>query len=105
LDRVELASLEVGQAEITAAGDQLSEGQRAAIRAAAAKIEPFHRPQLPPPLAVDPAAGMRCERLSRPIESVGLYVPAGNAPLPSTALMLGVPARLPGAPSRGLLRR
>ena len=100
LDRVELASLEVGQAEITAAGDQLSEVQRAAIRAAAANIEAFHKPQLPTPLAVDTAAGVRCERLSRPIESVGLYVPAGNAPLPSTALMLGVPARLAGCPTR-----
>jgi histidinol dehydrogenase len=100
LDRVELASLEVGQAEFAAAGDRLSEAQRAAIRAAAANIETFHKPQLPAPLAVDTAAGVRCERVSRPIESVGLYVPAGNAPLPSTALMLGVPARLAGCPTR-----
>lgn len=100
LDRVELASLEVGQTELTAAGDHLSEAQRAAIRAAAANIEAFHKPQLPAPFAVDTAAGVRCERVSRPIESVGLYVPAGNAPLPSTALMLGVPARLAGCPTR-----
>jgi histidinol dehydrogenase len=102
LDRVELASLEVGQAEFAAAGDRLSEEQRAAIRAAAANIETFHKPQLPAALAVDTAAGVRCERVSRPIESVGLYVPAGNAPLPSTALMLGVPARLAGCPVRVL---
>ena len=100
LDRVELASLEVGQTEFTAAGDRLSEVQRAAIRAAAANIETFHKPQVPAALAVDTAAGVRCERVSRPIESVGLYVPAGNAPLPSTALMLGVPARLAGCPVR-----
>jgi len=100
LDRVELASLEVGQTELTAAGDRLSEAQRAAIRAAAANIETFHKPQVPAPLAVDTAAGVRCERVSRPIESVGLYVPAGSAPLPSTALMLGVPARLAGCPLR-----
>src|SRR6478736_1786657 len=100
LDRVELASLEVGQTEFAAAGDRLSEAQRAAIRAAAANIEAFHKPQLPTPLAVDTAPGVRCERVSRPIESVGLYVPAGNAPLPSTALMLGVPARLAGCPTR-----
>jgi histidinol dehydrogenase len=102
LDRVELKSLEVGQTEFAAAGDRLSEAQRAAIRAAAANIEAFHEPQLPSPLAVDTAAGVRCERVSRPIESVGLYVPAGNAPLPSTALMLGVPARLAGCPTRVL---
>jgi histidinol dehydrogenase len=100
LDRAELSSLEVGQTEFTAAGDRLSDAQRAAIRAAAANIEAFHKPQLPAPLAVDTAAGVRCERVSRPIESVGLYVPAGNAPLPSTALMLGVPARLAGCPTR-----
>ena len=100
LDRVELASLEVGQAEFAAAGDCFSEAQRAAIRAAAANIEAFHEPQLPPPLAVDTPPGVRCERVSRAIESVGLYVPAGNAPLPSTALMLGVPARLAGCPTR-----
>jgi histidinol dehydrogenase len=100
LDRVELKSLEVGQTEFTSAGDRLSEAQRAAIRAAAANIAAFHEPQVPTPLAVDTAAGVRCERVSRPIESVGLYVPAGNAPLPSTALMLGVPARLAGCPTR-----
>jgi len=100
LDRVELVALEVGQAEFAAAGDRLSEAQRAAIRAAAANIETFHKPQVPTALVVETAAGVRCERVSRPIESVGLYVPAGNAPLPSTALMLGVPARLAGCPLR-----
>jgi histidinol dehydrogenase len=102
LDRVELVSLEVGQTEFAAAGDRLSEAQRAAIRAAAANIEAFHKPQVPSPLSVDTAAGVRCERVARPIESVGLYVPAGNAPLPSTALMLGIPARLAGCPTRVL---
>jgi histidinol dehydrogenase len=100
LDRVELASLEVSEAELENAGALLSEAQRAAIRAAAANIETFHRPQIPAPIDVETVAGVRCERVSRPIESVGLYVPAGNAPLPSTALMLGVPARLAGCPTR-----
>jgi histidinol dehydrogenase len=45
---------------------------------------------------------VHCERVVRPIESVGLYVPAGTAPLPSTALMLGVPARLAGCETRVL---
>jgi histidinol dehydrogenase len=100
LDRVELDALEVTPAEIDAATDSLTDAQRAAIRAAAANIETFHRPQVPQPFAVDTARGVRCERVLRPIESVGLYVPAGNAPLPSTALMLGVPARLAGCPTR-----
>jgi histidinol dehydrogenase len=100
LDRVELDSLEVSAAELEAAERELTEAQRAAIRAAAANIEAFHRPQVLQPFAVDTARGVRCERVVRAIESVGLYVPAGNAPLPSTALMLGVPARLAGCKTR-----
>lgn len=99
-DGVRLQSLEVTAAEMDEAEAALGEPQRAAIRAAAANIEKFHRAQLPAQLVVDTAAGVRCERVSRPIEAVGLYVPAGNAPLPSTALMLGVPAQLAGCPVR-----
>jgi histidinol dehydrogenase len=46
--------------------------------------------------------GVRCERITRPINSVGLYVPAGSAPLPSTAIMLAVPARIAGCPVRAM---
>jgi histidinol dehydrogenase len=99
-DRVELDSFEVSAAEFDAAEQLLDERQRAAIRSAAANIEAFHRPQLPQPLVVETAKGVVCERVSRPIENVGLYVPAGNAPLPSTALMLGIPARLAGCATR-----
>jgi histidinol dehydrogenase len=101
-DRVELGSIEASAAEFDAAEGALTESQRAAIRAAAANIETFHRPQLPQPYAVETARGVRCERVVRAIESVGLYVPAGNAPLPSTALMLGVPARIAGCNTRVL---
>jgi histidinol dehydrogenase len=99
-DRIELGSLEVGPTEFDEADAVLTETQRAAIRSAAANIETFHRPQVPQPFAVDTAQGVRCERVLRAIESVGLYVPAGNAPLPSTALMLGIPARLAGCTTR-----
>jgi histidinol dehydrogenase len=102
LDGVRLKSLEVGDSEIDESGARLSPAQREAIEAAARNIETFHRLQLPTPIAVETAPGVRCERVSRPIESVGLYVPAGSAPLPSTALMLGVPARLAGCDTRVL---
>jgi histidinol dehydrogenase len=46
--------------------------------------------------------GVRCERVSRPIQSVGLYVPAGSAPLPSTVIMLAVPAQIAACPQRVL---
>ena len=100
LDGVRLRSLEVGDTEIDESGARLSAAQRDAIEAAARNIETFHRLQLPVPISVDTAVGVRCERVSRPIDSVGLYVPAGSAPLPSTALMLGVPARLAGCGTR-----
>src|SRR5690606_3587963 len=74
--------------------------QRDAIRTAARNIETFHRAQLPRDLDVETAPGVVCERLSRPIRRVGLYVPAGSAPLPSTALMLGIPAKLAGCETR-----
>ena len=46
--------------------------------------------------------GVRCERITRPIDRVGLYVPAGSAPLPSTAIMLAVPARIAGCEARAI---
>jgi histidinol dehydrogenase len=102
LDGVRLAGLAVTPAEVDAAEQRLSADERAAIRVAADNIEKFHRAQLPVPLDIETAPGVRCERVSRALRSVGLYVPAGTAPLPSTALMLGVPARLAACPIRVL---
>ena len=102
LDGVRLDSIEADEAELAEAEALLAPEQRAAICAAAANIETFHRAQAPAPLTVDTAPGVRCEKVARPIRRVGLYVPAGTAPLPSTALMLGIPARLAGCPVRVL---
>lgn len=102
LDVVEVSDLLVSPGEFEDAESFLRPDDRAAIRAAAANISAFHRAQLPEPLSVETAPGVVCERLVRPIASVGLYVPAGSAPLPSTALMLGVPAGLAGCPTRVL---
>jgi histidinol dehydrogenase len=93
LDRVEATAAEIDEAQAT-----LDPSLKAAIREAAARIETFHRAAMPGPVAVDTAPGVRVERMQRPIGRVGLYVPAGSAPLPSTALMLGVPARIAGCP-------
>ncbi len=102
LDGVEISDLLVSPGEFEEAESSLRPEGRAAIRAAAANISAFHRAQLPEPLSVETTPGVTCERLIRPIASVGLYVPAGSAPLPSTALMLGVPASLAGCPTRVL---
>jgi histidinol dehydrogenase len=97
-DGVAPECLQVGADELAAAGAALTPELRAAIAAAHRRIEHYHRAGMTVPYAVDTAPGVRCERILRPIARVGLYVPAGSAPLPSTALMLGVPARLAGCP-------
>ncbi|HUB90566.1 MAG TPA: histidinol dehydrogenase [Dyella sp.] len=95
-DRCTLDVIEVGEAEFAAAEAKLAPELKAAIREAAERIETFHRATAPQPVGVNTAVGVRVERILRPISRVGLYVPAGSAPLPSTALMLGVPARIAG---------
>jgi len=87
---------EVGEDEFAAAEAAVPASLRAAMEQAAARIEAFHAAGMAKPYAVETAPGVVCERVIRPIRRVGLYVPAGSAPLPSTALMLGVPARLAG---------
>ena len=60
-------------------------------------IRKFHSAQAEDaPLRVETMPGVVCSRFSRPIEAVGLYIPGGTAVLPSTALMLGVPAMVAG---------
>ena len=95
-DRCELESLRVSEAEFLAAERSLSQELKAAIIEARQRIELFHRACALQPVRVETAPGVICERILRPIERVGLYVPAGGAPLPSTALMLGVPAQIAG---------
>ncbi|KAJ1734206.1 trifunctional histidinol dehydrogenase [Coemansia biformis] len=69
---------------------------RAAIDQAYANVHAFHAAQLDPPTCVETMPGVKCSRFSRAIERVGLYVPGGSAVLPSSALMLGVPAQVAG---------
>ncbi|WP_199099785.1 histidinol dehydrogenase [Dyella sp. ASV21] len=96
LDRCTLAAIEVAEHEFQQAEATLEPALKAAIREAAERIEAFHRVAAPQAVALDTAKGVRVERMLRPVQRVGLYVPAGSAPLPSTALMLGVPARIAG---------
>ncbi|HNP65638.1 MAG TPA: histidinol dehydrogenase [Woeseiaceae bacterium] len=84
--------------EIDAASAQLSKTQMAAIDFAIANVRSFHEQQRPGALSVETVPGVRCERASHALDSVGLYVPAGSAPLPSAAIMLAVPAAVAGCP-------
>lgn len=67
-----------------------------AMLAAAKNIEKFHSKQYPSGYEIETMPGIKCAREYRPIENVGLYVPGGTAVLPSTLLMLGIPAYLAG---------
>lgn len=74
----------------------LKPGLKKAIDQAFQNIFRFHKEQLQPELVVETMPGVVCRRMARPIERVGLYIPGGTAPLPSTAMMLGIPAQLAG---------
>lgn len=89
-------SFAVSEEAIKEASDAVSAEVKAAIAAAAANIEAFHRAQLPRRIEVETAPGVRCIQQPVPISKVGLYIPGGTAPLFSTVLMLAIPARIAG---------
>jgi histidinol dehydrogenase len=97
-DGARLEALAVTTQEFAAAERALTAEQHAAIERAIGNVRAFHAAQLTPPLRVETSPGVICERISVPIRAVGLYVPAGSAPLPSTAIMLAVPATLAQCP-------
>lgn len=95
-DKVELGDLEVSEAEIAEAERQISPQLKDAIAQAKANIEKFHAAQADEPQKIETTTGVFCWRKSVAIEKVGLYIPAGTAPLFSTVLMLAIPAKLAG---------
>lgn len=99
-DDIELADFRVGDDEFEQAENELAASAIAAIDVAITNVQRFHEAQLPPDISVETMPGVHCERISHPIDAVGLYVPAGTAPLPSTAVMLAVPAAIVNCPIR-----
>jgi histidinol dehydrogenase len=99
-DGVRLETLAVSEEEFAQARGALTSAQLAALERALDNVHRFHSAQLPQPLSLETMPGVRCERVIRPISTVGLYVPAGSAPLPSAVVMLAVPARIAGCPQR-----
>jgi histidinol dehydrogenase len=80
------------------ASECLTAEQIAAIDLAISNVRAFHEAQLPKSISVQTMPGVTCKRISHALDSVGLYVPAGTAPLPSAAIMLAVPAMLADCP-------
>ena len=95
-DKVYLKHFLVSKQEVDTAISFVSEELKQAIQQAKSNIESFHTAQKTNKVDVETQPGVRCWQEKRPIESVGLYIPGGTAPLFSTVLMLGVPATLAG---------
>jgi histidinol dehydrogenase len=102
LDGADLAELRVSAAELSLARAALPPPQHAALARAIENVTRFHAAQLPLGVSLETQPGVHCESLIRPLRAVGLYVPAGSAPLPSAVIMLAVPAGLAGCPERVL---
>jgi len=95
-DKVLLNELKVTQEEFQLADNLVSNELKQAIQLAANNIEKFHSIQKQEKQVVETTTGVFCWQESRPIEKVGLYIPGGTAPLFSTVLMLGIPAKIAG---------
>jgi len=95
-DGATLSDIRVSETEVEEAGAKIPSALKSAIQQAAANIERFHQSQLTVPEKIETMPGVFCWRKSVGIERVGLYIPGGSAPLFSTVLMLGIPARLAG---------
>lgn len=95
-DKTEVKQLRVTQQQIDEAVARLGSEIKEAMAVAVANIEKFHLAQQLAPVDVETMPGVRCQQVTRPVASVGLYIPGGSAPLFSTVLMLATPARIAG---------
>ncbi|MEG1466217.1 MAG: histidinol dehydrogenase [Hafnia sp.] len=95
-DKVDITTLRVSVREIDQAASRLGEEIKTAMQQAAKNIEKFHVAQILPEVDIETQPGVRCQQVTRPLASVGLYIPGGTAPLLSTVFMLGIPARVAG---------
>ncbi|MFK3662205.1 histidinol dehydrogenase [Scandinavium sp. NPDC088450] len=95
-DKTDVKALKVTEQEIEAASERLSDELKQAMAVAVKNIDIFHNAQVLQTVDVETLPGVRCQQVTRPIASVGLYIPGGSAPLFSTVLMLATPARIAG---------
>ena len=101
-DKTEVQELRVTAAQIEAASARLGDDVKQAMAHAVRNIDTFHQAQKLSIVDIETQPGVRCQQLTRPIQSVGLYIPGGSAPLVSTVLMLATPARIAGCQKVGL---
>ena len=107
-DKVELSGLSgfsglgLSKETIAQAADTLPDNLKQAIDTAYDNIRRFHEAQCPKDIELETSAGVQCSMHYTPLTAVGLYIPGGSAPLPSTVLMLGVTAQVAGCPRKVL---
>ncbi|ALS98984.1 histidinol dehydrogenase [Lacimicrobium alkaliphilum] len=102
-DGVALSGLRLEKEKIEKAVAALNPQTKSALELAYANIRSFHQAQWPQDIRVQTSPGVICELKHQPIASVGLYIPGGTAPLPSTVLMLGATAQVAGCPRKVLV--
>lgn len=95
-DKVQIQQIKLTQDAIKAATARVKPELKQAMQLAVSNIEKFHRAQVKSAITVETMPGVKCQLVTRPIDSVGLYIPGGSAPLLSTVLMLATPARIAG---------
>lgn len=95
-DKTEVVALRVTEQQIADATARLSDEIKQAMVVAVSNVETFHLAQRLPPVDIETQPGVRCQQVTRPVATVGLYIPGGSAPLFSTVLMLATPARIAG---------
>ncbi len=95
-DKTDISTIRVAQEAVDEAQARLGDEIKIAMKTAINNIRRFHEAQIPVPITVETQPGVVCQQVTRPIDSVGLYIPGGSAPLLSTVMMLGTPANIAG---------
>ncbi|MCO6556942.1 MAG: histidinol dehydrogenase [Gilliamella sp.] len=95
-DKVQIQQFKLTKQEINTAANRVKPELKQAMQLAVANIEKFHQAQVKQTIKLETMPGVECQLVTRPIDSVGLYIPGGSAPLLSTVLMLATPAKIAG---------
>lgn len=95
-DKVQINQVKLSNSEIKMAIDRVNPELKQAMQLAVSNIKKFHQAQVKQTITVETMPGIICQLVTRPINSVGLYIPGGSAPLLSTVLMLAIPANIAG---------
>lgn len=95
-DKVQINQIKLSNSEIKMAIDRVNPDLKQAMQLAVSNIKKFHQAQVKQTVTVETMPGITCQLVTRPINSVGLYIPGGSAPLLSTVLMLAIPANIAG---------